>query len=64
VVLFGHAPAYQFRPWKSPHRVVRSRDALPEKERILLAGEQLMGEIFSKEVIQAINSLLESGKGS
>lgn len=64
VVLFGHAPAYQFRPWKSPYRVVRSRDALPEKERIFLAGEQLMGEIFPKEVIQAVNSLLESRKGS
>ncbi|MEI7963136.1 MAG: glycosyltransferase family 9 protein [Verrucomicrobiota bacterium] len=64
VVLFGHAPAYQFRPWKSLHRVVRSRDALPEKERILLAGEQLMGEIFPKEVIQAVNSLLKSGTGS
>jgi heptosyltransferase-3 len=62
VVLFGHAPSYQFRPWKSPHRIARSRDALPEKERMLLSGEQLMGEISAEEVIQSVDSLLESGQ--
>ena len=64
VVLFGHAPAYQFRPWKSPHRVVRAKDEMPEKERLLLSGEQLMEEISPEEVTRAVDSLLESRHSS
>jgi heptosyltransferase-3 len=58
VVLFGHAPAYQFRPWKSPHRVVRARDHLVETERYRLPGEQLMEEIPVTSAMDAIGDLL------
>jgi len=64
VVLFGHAPAYQFMPWKSPHRVVRAKDEMVETERIFLSGEQLMGEISPEEVTRAVDSLLESRHSS
>jgi heptosyltransferase-3 len=57
VVLFGHAPAYQFRPWKSPHRVVRSRDEMVETQRYQLPGEQLMDEINPEAVLTAIDAL-------
>ena len=57
VVLFGHAPAYQFRPWKSPYRVVRSRDEMVETERYQLPGEQLMDEINPEAVLTAIDAL-------
>jgi heptosyltransferase-3 len=59
VALFGNPPAYQFRPWKVPHRVVRARDDLPEKERILLPGEMLMQEIGERQVLEAVDALLE-----
>ncbi len=58
VVLFGHAPAYQFRPWKSPHRVVRSKDGMIETERYQLPGEMLMEEITVQAVLEAVDSLL------
>jgi heptosyltransferase-3 len=58
VVLFGHAPAYQFRPWQSPHRVVRARDLMVETERYRLPGKQLMDEIPVTSVIEAIGTLL------
>jgi len=59
VVLFGQPPAYQFRPWKAPHRVVRSRDAMAEKERILLPGVDLMQEITVEEVLGAVTSMMK-----
>ena len=58
VALFGHAPAYQFRPWKSPHRIVRSKDAMIETERYQLPGEELMQEITVHAVLEAVDSLL------
>ena len=58
VVLFGHPPAYQFRPWKCPHRVVRSRDLMIETERYQLPGEQLMQEISLPMVTEAIETML------
>lgn len=58
VALFGNPPAYQFRPWKVPHRVVRSRDEMPERERILIPGEQLMDEITAGAVLEAIEGFL------
>ena len=57
VVLFGQAPTYQFRPWKSPHSVVRAREGMPDGARILLPGEQLMEEIATKEVLLAIDGV-------
>ena len=61
VVLFGHPPSYQFRPWKCPHRVVRSKDSMIETERYKLPGEQLMNEIGVDMTVEAIESIL-SGK--
>ena len=58
VVLFGHPPAYQFRPWKCPHRVVRSKDLMIETERYQLPGEQLMQEISLPMVTEAIETML------
>jgi heptosyltransferase-3 len=58
VALFGNPPSYQFRPWKVTHRVVRARDGMPEKERILLPGEQLMGEITTGAVLEAVDGLM------
>jgi len=58
VALFGNPPAYQYRPWKVPHRIVRARDAMPEKERIRLTGESLMAEISEEEVLNAVDALL------
>lgn len=60
VVLFGHPPAYQFQPWKCPHRVVRAHDEMPEKERILLLGEQLMENIKVESVLAAIEQMAVS----
>ena len=64
VALFGHAPAYQFRPWKSPHRVVRSKDKMIETERYQLPGEELMQEITVQAVLEAVDSLLAERKSS
>ena len=64
VALFGHAPAYQFRPWKSPHRVVRSKDKMIETERYQLPGEELMQEITVQAVLEAVDSLLAERKNS
>jgi heptosyltransferase-3 len=61
VVLFGHPPSYQFRPWKCPHRVVRSKDSMIETERYKLPGDQLMTEITVDMAVEAIESIL-SGK--
>jgi heptosyltransferase-3 len=58
VVLFGHPPAYQFQPWKCPHRVVRSKDSMVETERYKLPGEQLMQEISVPMVTEAVGSIL------
>ena len=58
VVLFGHPPAYQFRPWKCPHRVVRSKDIMLETERYQLPGEKLMQEIGVPMVTDAVGSIL------
>ena len=58
VVLFGHPPAYQFQPWKCPHRVVRSKDTMLETERYKLPGEQLMQEISVLMVTDAVGSIL------
>ena len=58
VILFGHPPAYQFRPWKCPHRVVRSKDSMIETERYQLSGEQLMREISLTMVKEAIETML------
>jgi heptosyltransferase-3 len=58
VILFGHPPAYQFRPWKCPHRIVRSRDSMVETERYQLPGEQLMQEISLAMVTEAMESML------
>ena len=58
VALFGNPPAYQYGPWKVPHRIVRARDAMPEKERIRLTGESLMAEISEEEVLNAVDALL------
>ena len=58
VALFGNPPSYQYGPWKVPHRIVRARDAMPEKERILLSGESLMAEIEVEEVVAAADALL------
>jgi len=58
VALFGNPPAYQYGPWKVPHRSVRARDAMPEKERIRLSGESLMAEIKVEEVVEAADALL------
>jgi len=58
VVLFAHPPAYQFRPWKCPHRVVRSKDSMVETERYQLPGEQLMQEISVPMVTDAVDSIL------
>lgn len=63
VALFGNPPAYQFRPWKVPHRVVRARDDMQEKERILLPGEQLMREITTGAVLEAVEDLLSEVQG-
>ncbi len=64
VSLFGHPPAYQFRPWEVLHRVVRSRDFMIETERYQLPGEQLMLEITVDQVLGAINSLLTETSGN
>jgi heptosyltransferase III len=61
VVLFGHPPAYQFRPWKCPHRTVRAKDEMIETERYRLSGEQLMLEINVPMVAEAIDSMLLKG---
>ena len=58
VILFGHPPAYQFLPWKCPHRIVRSKDSMIETERYQLPGEQLMQEISLSMVTEAIESML------
>lgn len=58
VALFGNPPAYQYGPWKVPHRIVRARDTMPEKERIRLSGESLMAEIKVEEVVEAADALL------
>lgn len=58
VVLFGHPPSYQFRPWKCPHRVVRSKDSMIETERYKLPGDQLMTEITVDMAVEAIESIL------
>lgn len=58
VILFGHPPAYQFRPWKCPHRVVRSKDSMIETERYQLPGEELMQEISVEMVSKAMASML------
>ncbi|MCE9587989.1 MAG: glycosyltransferase family 9 protein [Verrucomicrobia bacterium] len=58
VVLFGHPPAYQFQPWKCPHRVVRSKDSMLETQRYKLPGEQLMEEISVAMVTEAVESIL------
>ena len=58
VVLFGHPPAYQFQPWKCPHRVVRYKDTMLETERYKLPGEQLMQEISVLMVTDAVGSIL------
>ena len=58
VILFGHPPVYQFRPWKCPHRIVRSKDSMIETERYQLPGEQLMQEISLSIVTEAIESML------
>ena len=58
VILFGHPPVYQFRPWKCPHRIVRSKDSMVETERYQLPGEQLMQEISLSMVTEAIESML------
>ena len=60
VVLFGHSPSYQFMPWKSPHRVVRSRDAMVERDRYQLSGEQLMDEIQPEAVLTAIDVMTDA----
>lgn len=58
VALFGNPPVYQYGPWKVPHRIVRAKNEMPEKERILLPGELLMQEIREEEVLSAIDALL------
>ena len=58
VILFGHPPAYQFRPWKCPHRIVRSKDSMVETDRYQLPGEQLMQEISLSMVTEAMESML------
>jgi len=60
VVLFGHPPAYQFQPWKCPHRVVRAHNEMPEKERILISGELLMENIKVEHVLAAIEQMVVS----
>lgn len=64
VVLFGHPPAYQFQPWKCPHRVVRSKDTMLETERYKLPGEQLMQEISVLMVTEAVASILSERASS
>jgi heptosyltransferase III len=58
IALFGNPPAYQYGPWKTARRIVRARDSMEEKERILIPGEQLMGEIGAEMVLAAVEQLM------
>ena len=65
VVLFGHAPAYQFRPWKSPHRVVRAKDEMPEllKKALEVNGAKIVSSIYAdveKDQIRELRDMIAS----